>query len=238
MSETKNLGIIGNIYEEKGGKRKGTLVRFNEERNLYFIKEDSGKQHTVTAYSFKTNWVNTQEQPVVDEQPEEEQKTNTVDVVDSAEVVSEPEKKVAKKAKRKTPKESIKSINSTIGCIELVQDGSSDQTISDVFKYVLELLPDYENVCTMGLLDGAKMFYVLNKSDKKYRVAIILLGSTVNLLVSNQFNDKVDFVQVFGDSKDKGENSTLYCTDLQNFYKNAHYLLDCLNIEYIREMTN
>ena len=90
----------------------------------------------------------------------------------------------------------------------------------------------------MGLLDGAKMFYVLNKSDKKYRVAIILLGSTVNLLVSNQFNDKVDFVQVFGDSKDKGENSTLYCTDLQNFYKNAHYLLDCLNIDYIREMTN
>ena len=232
MSETKNLGIIGNIYEEKGGKRKGTLVRFNEERNLYFIKEDSGKQHTVTAYSFKTNWVNTQEQPVVDEQPEEEQKTDTV--VDSAEVASKPEKK----AKRKVPKESIKSINSTIGCIELVQDGSSDQTISDLFKYVLELLPNYENVCTMGLLDGAKMFYVLNKSDKKYRVAIILLGATVNLLVSNQFDDKVDFVEVFGDSKDKGENSTLYCTDLQNFYKNAHYLLDCLNIEYIREMTN
>ena len=142
MSE---VGIIGQIYEDRRTHKKGKLLERDEKYKTLLMESDDGKSFNITYGGFKSNWRKVDEEvPTIEEAMQEVEVP--VEVADKISI--EPKKKPKKKSTNKDVEVSPRLEEAVKVLVEYVDSFSSGR---------LTLAPKFEKKTVAIRLDGGKV---------------------------------------------------------------------------------
>ena len=156
MSE---LGIIGQIYEDRRTKKQGKLIDRDEKFKTLLMESSDGKSFNISFGGFKSNWRKVDE-PVqtIEEAMEEAKIPNEVADVISTDLAPKPRKKYKKKPK---PESGI--------CIALEDAIKSMVEYLDSFNSnKLSLDPKFDRELVTVKVGRCKLMEVFHKPTTKY----------------------------------------------------------------------
>lgn len=154
MSE---VGIVGQIYEDRRTKKRGKLVERDEKYKTLLMESDDGKSFNITYGGFKSNW-----RKVDEEIPTVEEALQEVEVpVEMADTISvEPKKtKVKKTSNKKKNNNEVnpKIADATKTLVEYVNSFSSPR---------LTLMPSLEKKTVAIKLDRGRIIEFIYSPQK------------------------------------------------------------------------
>lgn len=155
MSE---VGIIGQIYEDRRTKKRGRIVERDEKFKTLLMESDDGKSFNITFGSFKSNWRKLDE-------PEQTVEDAMEEVIPEEQITVEtPVKFVEKKPKKSVSITNDEAISSALEeavkvLVNYVSSFNSD---------VMQINPQFNRELISIKIEGRKFIEVFRKKNTKY----------------------------------------------------------------------